>query len=194
MSVLSRSHLPAVSSVHSQVALSVWRDEAHGVKGPDDDNIDLTERPTPTSDSAEPASSSSRAPSHPPSSGTEPDDDDFDIDAVIRDEEEKRAARERKKEVGAAGKGREVMDDDEAMWGALDALESAPPPPPAANTGDIDGDEEMWDVLREVEDGAALRADKEPTTPALAEQTTTAITLAPPPDLNPEDNWEDMYL
>ncbi|RDB21119.1 Chromosome segregation in meiosis protein 3 [Hypsizygus marmoreus] len=172
-------------SKRMHVALSVWRDEAHGLvngKEPEDaEVIDLTDdqnAPGPkerlSSHAASPSNSevggysSSRPPSRPPSSGTElEDDDDFDIDALIRDEEE-RKARERdsalSESIGATnidkGKGKMVMDvdDDAAMWEELDAIQTSSSTQvalPAAAISGIDDDQAMWDELDALNDGPA---------------------------------------
>ncbi|KAG6866958.1 hypothetical protein C0991_003874 [Blastosporella zonata] len=222
-------------SKRMHVALSVWRDEAHGlVNGrqleDDEEIIDLTENrhdaplthnttsraSSPTSNGAAYASSSSRPPSRPPSSGSELDDDDFDIDAVIRDEEE-RLARERETNSNVSSvsvrdteKGGIVLDedgDDAAMWDALDSMQgtmpqaiepsatqsrideddamwndidalAAPPAPPSPVRVD---EEDMWDVVRELENG---------TTASKARPMVAAPSQA---DSVSEDEWDSVY-
>ncbi|KNZ71797.1 Chromosome segregation in meiosis protein 3 [Termitomyces sp. J132] len=170
-------------SKRMHVALGVWRDEEHGLingRKPEDDDevIDLTEihhgdatlqsgssrASSPASNGAAYASSSSRLPSRPPSSTSGLDDDDFDIDAVIHEEEETMQA------VTPSSKGGE----DDAMWNEIDTLQDATKsthPPPVQ-----DEDEDMWDVLREMENDDAARKPKSPS-------------VAPDPD----DDWDSVY-
>ncbi|KAG6907359.1 hypothetical protein DXG01_009243 [Tephrocybe rancida] len=170
-------------SKRMHVALSVWRDEAHGLvngRQPEDDGeiIDLTENPdgapaahsassrasSPVSGGAAYASSSSRPGSRPPSSGSElDDDDDFDIDAIIRDEEA-RLARERgvpgstvdPPQIGDKGKSVSVEDDDDAaMWETLDSAHGtiSQTTQPLAAASGMDEDDAMWDELDALQSG-----------------------------------------
>ncbi|KAG6900851.1 hypothetical protein C0993_009969 [Termitomyces sp. T159_Od127] len=216
-------------SKRMHVALSVWRDEAHGLingrKPEDDELIDLTEDPrgdptvqsgssrasSPVSNGAAYASSSSRPPSHPPSSASELDDDGFDIDAIIREEEE-RLAKERNSSgptettSTTGGQNNIVADDDDAdMWEALDSMQGAASQVATAHSkagktdeddamwDDIDvlqdaakpahlplvrdEDEDMWDVLREMENDDSVRKPK-----------------SPPVARDPDDDWDSVYV
>ncbi|GLB34906.1 putative swi3-domain-containing protein [Lyophyllum shimeji] len=232
-------------SKRMHVALSVWRDEAHGlVNGhrPDDDEeiIDLTEIPeiqrgpsaaevssprasSPVSDGAAYASSSSRPPSRPPSSGTDmDDDDDFDIDAVIRDEEE-RVARERAASQASAtpANGRRDLiheDDDMAMWEALDstrenkshaapstttvsrmeedamwdeldALQDGVSASAKQSAQNLDEDEDMWDVVREMESNATAAKDSSTATTG----DLPAVAAAAIRSQQDDDDWDSAY-
>jgi replication fork protection complex subunit Csm3/Swi3 len=122
------------------VALSVWRDEAHGVQRRDVDQ-DLSDDEGARSkkdqnntvididddDDDDKATGSIGAgpssPSRPPSSPSEPmDDEDIDVDAIIREMEEDR---EKEKQVqarkGIEHDGMQVDDDDQAIWDRMEA-------------------------------------------------------------------------
>lgn len=167
-----------------QVALSVWRDEAHGVVH--DKNVEGDEgieniredvkdetpasRPSSGSARADYASSSSPAPSRPPSSGTEIDFDDFDIDAVIREEVERNARERARQEQDHVGKGKGKMivtdENDDAMWNEMDPI----PDVPTSGESSItvtggSGDDDMWDAVDAIEERSStlksLVADKD---------------------------------
>ncbi|KAG6851018.1 hypothetical protein H0H93_004505 [Arthromyces matolae] len=170
-------------SKRMHVALSVWRDDFHGLvngRQPevDDEIIDLTENAestepnrarssrasSPASDGAAYATSSSHPPSRPPSSASELDDDDFDIDAVIR-EEELRLERERlgqPKKAAANLNSKENLgqkqpgadDDDTAMWNALDSMEGPASKSESHTVQTTTGDDDaMWDEIDAVQTG-----------------------------------------
>ncbi|KAF9013866.1 replication fork protection component Swi3-domain-containing protein [Cyathus striatus] len=125
------------------VALSVWRDEAHGkthtYEDDEDDGaiVDLTDKnPTevheledrasaPGSDTVAYASSSPPA-SRPPTSASEFDDDDFDIDAIIQAEQDLLAKKMPSNPSAPVDKQPQSLsrDEDEEMWN----LFNDPPP------------------------------------------------------------------
>ncbi|KAG5645243.1 hypothetical protein DXG03_006660 [Asterophora parasitica] len=87
------------------------------------------------------------------------------------------------------------MDDDDAMWDELHTLEastvtvSAPTKPPPVQQP-MNEDEDMWDVVREVENDAGAQKPQPTPMPAAA--------AAPPPlpvstTQEDEDEWESMY-
>ncbi|KAH7914681.1 replication fork protection component Swi3-domain-containing protein [Hygrophoropsis aurantiaca] len=194
-------------SKRMHVALSVWRDEANGLvngKKPgydEDDVIDLTSGPeegldAPRSDAEEKNASSGPA-SLPPSSEAEDDYDDFDIDAVIREEEQRlavmRAANASEPTPQTTSKGTyrsqpttDSMDiDEDAMWDDLEAFNKSSPP----SAPQIDGtrtseksvthdqDEDMWDVVRELEDN----------------ETSSTVSIGDTTRATNDEGWDDMY-
>ncbi|KAG6898376.1 hypothetical protein C0992_009051 [Termitomyces sp. T32_za158] len=161
---------------------------------------------SPVSNGAAYASSSSHLPSRPPSSASELDDDDFDIDAIIREEEE-RLARERNSSgptTSTTGDHENtVADGDDAdMWEALDSMQGAASQVTTAHSkagedeamldeiGMLqdaerpahlsvvrDEDEDMWDVLREMENDDSARKRK-----------------SPPAARDHDDDWDSVYV
>ena len=161
---------------------------------------------------------SSHAPSLPPASSEVDDDDDFDIDAVIRAEEERLATlRAVPAESGSPHMARSptlpekassrsgpetnanAMDVDEAsLWDAFDndpptSFDPSPSDPPSSTPAG--GDEDMWNILDEMEQG---ERSKQPTT----QIPISGVNLIPSLDsthsgnasrATNDDDWDEMY-
>jgi replication fork protection complex subunit Csm3/Swi3 len=175
-----------------QVALSVWRDEAHGLvngKVPEsaEDTVDLTsdvENPGPNA-----SANNNRAPSSPPPEFSRPPsstgdiEEDFDIDAFLAHEEEQAAsatvdqtsAPPVKHTYGQGTTESGTSIDDQMDWDAVDALDDVVPPVAAENL--FDNDAPMNDVN-----------DKENISPPLIVDEPPAIIASH------EDDWDEMYL
>lgn len=178
----------------------------NGKKVQGDEIIDLTEHsgqnadtPSgPESEAVQYAPSSSPAASRPPSSATD-FDDDFDMDTVIREEEE-RSAREsaitsiETTQPITATQQPFTEDGDEALWSMFD---DAPVPKPPAQlplvtvNPNADEDEDMWDVVRELENEPA------PTLKTSAPPPSQAVTIGEPMMDRivgeAEEGWDDVY-
>ncbi|TFK42536.1 replication fork protection component Swi3-domain-containing protein [Crucibulum laeve] len=140
-------------SKRMNVALSVWRDEAHGKKPAeeekDEDLIDLTNNdetrsaPSASESDAVEYTPSSPAPSRPPTSASEFEDDDFDIDAIIAEQERLK-------------KGSDILAATApAPASTVTAVAAAgvtkPLDPPRQNTAE-DEDDAMWSMFNDVDD------------------------------------------
>lgn len=122
------------------------------------------------------------SPPRPSSSASIREEDDFDIDAVIREEEERLAASATASSshtvVPASIQTKPAVlipatqpagDEDEAMWDefgfdddALMSVTQQPPAPPAPEHSPVpttvDEDEDMWDIVRELEEEQSRQA------------------------------------
>ena len=173
-----------------QVALSVWRDEAHGLvngKVPEsaEDTVDLTsdvENSGPNAsanNNRAPSDSHSSPPpefSRPPSS-TGDIEEDFDIDAFLANEEAQAASATIDQTSAPPVKhtygGSSI--DDQMDWDAVDALDDMVPPVAAQNL--IDNDAPMNVVNDKENISPPLIVDEPPTIIA-----------------SHEDDWDEMYL
>ncbi|KAH9484213.1 Swi1-interacting protein swi3 [Psilocybe cubensis] len=160
------------------VALSVWRDEAHGrpskqtntSEGEDSEDEDGQSKNQNTS----PSRASSPPLSAPPSEG----------DMLERPSPQSFEA--------PPNSGRDE-DEQEDFWRSLDEFNNdtsseSLPVPTTAPSSTMDEDEEMWDLIDEVE--RAEQAAKQS-----ASSNAAAPSTEPPGNHNlEEDEWEDMYL
>ncbi|CCM04622.1 uncharacterized protein FIBRA_06806 [Fibroporia radiculosa] len=194
--------------------------------GSDGDEEDAEAKQTPSGNTKDTTDNmelpSSRAPSQPPSSASEPSSsdalDDFDIDAIIREEEQRATVAHPPSNSGSTYLTREPPQamqidtaEDEALWD--DLMNDLPDSTQAASIQathpvdrsrsfqphDSDGDEDMWDVVRELEAASSTHQD----TPGSA---TTVINIhhdeQPPPQVEAsaairptnEEGWDEMYL
>ncbi|TFK92093.1 Swi3-domain-containing protein [Polyporus arcularius HHB13444] len=149
-------------------------DADHSDSDADNDDVPrLTDVPVATDDERS-SPAPSRGPSLPLSSASEAGglDDDFDIDAMIREEEAATAQYDQQgpsttstasvpaPRPAPAPTSSTPMDEDEAMWDAMDDFPEQPYVPPDHHEGPqkpataapaMDEDEDMWDMIREVE-------------------------------------------
>ncbi|RPD66172.1 Swi3-domain-containing protein [Lentinus tigrinus ALCF2SS1-7] len=227
-------------SKRMNVALGVWRDESKGlINGHDvnadgsdhsDSDADNDDAPRPTdvpiaTDNERSSPAPSRGPSLPPSSASEADglDDDFDIDAMIREEEVAQTQGPSGPSTTSAPAPRRApaatsntpMDEDEAMWDAMDDFPAEPYVPPdreqavkkpTAPAPPMDEDEDMWDMIREVEqEREAVEKAAPPTSnaagpPEGAGAPTEPVTgpfgivgVDPTRPATNDEGWDEMY-
>ncbi|KAF9483760.1 Swi3-domain-containing protein [Pholiota conissans] len=171
------------------VALSVWRDEAHGItnrRKTMEDESDHNEvndnvgrdiqmdtddhQPRPQSASSMP---SSRASSPPATSAAE-------SEVLLQP-----------RVAALIAPSQHGEEEEEAFWRSLDEVgshTSGAHAPAAASAAvpqlSMDDDEEMWDIINEVEQSAAKPSNLSP--PSLAASAGV--------DTDPADDWDDMYL
>ncbi|KAJ3501702.1 hypothetical protein NLJ89_g9221 [Agrocybe chaxingu] len=164
------------------VALSVWRDEAHGkFRAPvddeeDDDNQDEdNQMQTDNGDAGQP-------PSSPPRSSS----------PLVDDRSTQRNGPEAQPD----------EDDDVAFWARLEgnnagSSSDVPPAPSTAGNTSMDEDEDMWDIVNEIEQQSASKPPAPPTPPAAGAPNGNAqgaLALPPNPPLPDDDDWDDMYV
>lgn len=165
-----------------KVALSVWRDEAHGKVGEHIDIEDSDDGENPKENdndqgmgvdnqnsglpSSSPPRSSPRSSSPPPNNLQRPQ---------------------------AAPSSTTLEEDDPEFWKMLEAGMEAPVshvpsgPPSTRPNSSMDEDEDMWGIVDEIE-GEALNATSSAVEPA------APVALGPLPANHPaDDDWEDMY-
>ncbi|KAI0093695.1 replication fork protection component Swi3-domain-containing protein [Irpex rosettiformis] len=185
------------------------------------------EQPTIPDISASANARSSSPPTRPPSSASErpssaaPNgDDDFDIDEMIREDEE----RQRREEIARAGNSNSMShnapqpgpsrappqaepDEDQEMWeqldGGVDDEMTIQPPPQNQRRGDDVEDEEMWDLVREMEESTTTPSVPKATTavsvpgntdPEIATAQESTQAQKPPPPATNDEGWDEMYL
>ncbi|PPQ86868.1 hypothetical protein CVT25_012587 [Psilocybe cyanescens] len=160
------------------IALSVWRDEAHGRPSTQKDDSDEEEG---GDENAILPRSSPSGGSSSPLSGPASEVDMFDRPQQQTFVTPQSFSREE--------------DEQEDFWQSLDEFnhnssESLPAPTTAANSS-MDEDEDMWDIIDGVE--KAEQAAKESTAPSIMG---AVATTEPPGNINPvdDDDWDDMYL
>ncbi|KJA27356.1 hypothetical protein HYPSUDRAFT_35226 [Hypholoma sublateritium FD-334 SS-4] len=180
------------------VALSVWRDEAHGVqrKGAEDDDnnedlghADQADDELMDTDDLHPRPRSSSVPSSRVSSP--PATSEAENDGPLRPTVEAPNA--------ASQHGEE--DEDEAFWRSMDdfggdsfGAHAAPPAPVAPRAPVVDDDDDdMWDIINEMEQSTAVKSaapSAGPAPPASPMPVIVPVTGEPEPD----DDWDDMYV
>ncbi|KAK7054815.1 chromosome segregation in meiosis-related protein [Paramarasmius palmivorus] len=183
------------------------------------------------SDAAQYASSSPVPPTRPPSSpdtsgrsAAGADDDDEELDAVMRDLEERRqkelATQNGDKQPSTSrnapsstSNGGSMDIDDDDLWAAFDevhdggmttsttATDSSTVLTSGNASTSMDDDEEMWDVVREMEQAERASSMSKPASQAtkeLPKQDTGAGVPSSEPGKSTsapvDDDWEDMYV
>ena len=173
---------------------------------------------------------STSPPTRPPSSASErpssvaPDvDNDFDIDEIIREDEERQAAAARatnssrpphhSSQQPQPGPSRpppqtQEIDEDQEMWDQLDGGfddEVVMQTPPAVRANEDVEDEDMWDLVREIEESGGSSASKPPPAASAHVPAPTATTAQgappapaqaqdPPQPATNDEGWDEMYL
>ncbi|KAI0340103.1 Swi3-domain-containing protein [Trametopsis cervina] len=202
--------------------LSIWRDESKGLingRRPEDlvplgDPSDGSNSDSDSDRDVEPVAAATSAarsnspPTRPPSSASErpssapPDDDEFDIDAMIQEDEERQAAESASYASlpqPPSTQGLSEPDEDQDMWDQLDAAfddVQAPAQPPQAMDAD---DDDMWDIVREMEDNASSAPPPPPSAsvtvlePVPVSAPVEAPSLHHQPATN-DEGWDEMYL
>ena len=96
------------------------------------------------------------------------------------------------------------IDEDEAMWDALDDLPNEPFVPKPAPTHSMDEDEDMWDMMREMEMEAEAAAKASNPLP-LPSSSTNDVSAQPAPGpgglvgqdptrkASNDEGWDEMY-
>ena len=96
------------------------------------------------------------------------------------------------------------IDEDEAMWDALDDLPNEPFVPKPAPTHSMDEDEDMWDMMREMEMEAEAAAKASNPLP-LPSSSTNDMSAQPAPGpgglvgqdptrkASNDEGWDEMY-
>ncbi|CAA7271659.1 unnamed protein product [Cyclocybe aegerita] len=168
------------------VALSVWRDEAHGkFRAPvdeeeeeeEEDNNQEENKPMQTDNEG-----SGLPPSSPPRSSSPP--------VNVRPTQRSSPPAQRDE------------DDDAAFWAGLEgnnagSSSDAPPAPSTTGNSSVDEDEDMWDIVNEIEQESTSKHPAPPAPPAAGAPNGIAQGASAPPPNPPvpdDDDWDDMYV